>query len=47
MEQRAWFWRFWHITPSEYRKLTVAEHTAMVAVMKHVARENRKMKRRG
>lgn len=43
---RAWFWHFWRVTPAEYRSLTVAEHQAMLMVMKEVARQNRKAKGR-
>jgi len=43
---RAWFWHFWRITPAEYRKLTVAEHQAMIRVMREVARQNRKARAR-
>jgi len=46
MESRAWFWRFWRITPAEYRELTQGEYEAMVSVMKEVARQNRKAKAR-
>lgn len=46
MRQRAYFWQFWRITPSEYRALTVAEHEAMVGVMEDVARENKKAAQR-
>jgi hypothetical protein len=43
---RAWFWHFWRLTPTEYKKLTVAEHEAMIKVMKEIARRNRKAGRR-
>lgn len=47
LKDRAWFWHFWKITPTEYRALTVGEHNAMMGVMKDIARENRKARRRG
>lgn len=37
------FIRYWRLTPTEYRELTVAEHGAMVEVMKE---ENRELRRR-
>lgn len=43
---RAWFWHFWRVTPNEYRALTVAEHEAMLAVMKEVAKQHRKARAR-
>lgn len=46
LQDRAWFWHFWRVTPTEYRLLTVAEHQAMIRVMKEVAKANRKARSR-
>ena len=47
MKERAYFWRYWRITPDQYRSLTLGEYNAMVEVMKDEARRNRKAMNRG
>lgn len=37
----AWFCLFWHVTPSEYRELSVAEHRAMCEVQRRATKKRK------